>query len=609
MTSPSNSNDNLLSLITVTEILDNIPAEIFIKDKDSNYIFINRYCEDMWGIPRNALYGTNGSDFFDPEKVQRFIENDKKVFQLGSQLDYEDMYWDVNRKEYRNSKIIKTAIFDQDNKPLFSIGVEIDITSRIRAEAALRERDEKLRAFYQLASFGIALRNIKGEFIEFNESFRQITGYSSQELLSLNISDLTPHKYRQSDEIRTRDLLEKRHPGPYIKEYIRKDGKLVSVRINGVLITGTDDQKYVWTIVEDVSERNRTEIDLQIAAIALEAQIGIFVTDSSGVILKVNQAFTKDTGFTPEDAVGKTPRILRSGVQSEEFYVELRKKVRLSGVWEGTIWNRNKKGEIYPVLMTIKNVQNSDGITTHYVATQVNIHERKQAERQLAEQTKKLRELSDHLLSVREEERNRLALELHDELGQLLTAMKIDIKRMRNRQMDATEMEITLSEMATLVDDTITSVKRIAANLRPAMLNELGLRPALEWLCEDFSKRYDYIQCKFVCTIANFNIDGERATAIYRVVQECLTNVVKHSNATKVHVAVGIIGQNKLFISVQDNGIGMQEASEHNGFGMLGMRERVRVLGGQFEVSSIPDEGVTIDVIMPMHSQITGEEK
>lgn len=608
MTAPAKSDDNLLSLITVAELLDNIPVEIFIKDKDSNYIFINKYCEQMWGIPRNALYGTNGSDFFPAEKVQRFIENDKKVFQLGTQLDYVDQIWDVNKNEYRTSKIIKTAIFDQNKSPLLSIGVEVDITSRIRTEAALRAHDEKLRALYESTSFGIALKSLRGEFIEFNESFRQITGYTSDELRTLSVSDLTPQKYRDSDERHTREVLDKGNAGPYFKEYLRKDGELVAVRINGILITGADDQKYVWAIVEDISERNRTKIDLQIAAIALEAQISIFVTDSNGVILKVNQAFTKDTGFTPEDAVGKTPRILRSGMQTEEFYAGLWEKVRLSGAWEGTIWNRNKKGEIYPVLMTIKSVQNSDGITTHYVATQVNIHERKQAERQLAEQTAKLRELSDHLLSVREEERNRLALELHDELGQLLTAMKIDIKRVRKGQMDAAEMETTLSEMATLVDDTISSVKRIAANLRPAMLNELGLRPALEWLCEDFSKRYNFIQCKFVCTIANFDIDGDRATAIYRVVQECLTNVVKHSNASKVHVSVGIIGQNRLFISVQDNGIGIQETSEKNGFGMIGMRERVRVLGGQFEVSSNPDEGVTVDVILPMRADIIGDD-
>ena len=607
MNSLPNAIDNPLSSIALTELLDNIPLEIFIKDKDSKFIFINRYCEQRWGVPRTELYGTKGDTFFSPEKVQQFIKNDQEVFQLGVPADFTDRYRDAKLQEDRDTKIIKTAMYDRDRNPLFLIGVEMDVTSQVCAQTRLRERDEKLRVFCQLTSLGIALKGMDGKFIDFNEAFRQITGYSSEELLALKVQDLTSPDDLKKDELRLTELMETGRFGPYLKEYRRKDGGLVSIRVHGILIAGVNEQKYVWTIAEDISERNKAEIDMQIAAVALEAKIGIFVTDSKGVILKVNQSFTDETGFTSADALGKTPKILRSGVQDAEFYIELWKQIIQSGSWEGMLWNRKKNGEIYPVLMTIKSVKDNHGITTHYVATQINIHERKQAERQLAEQAEKMHELSDHLLTVREEERNRLALELHDELGQLLTAMKIDIKRMRNRPMDAAQLDSTLAELAMLADETITSVKRISANLRPAMLNELGLRPALEWLCEDFSRRYVGISCKFVWTIPNYDIDGDCATAVYRVVQECLTNVVKHANASKVHVAVGVINQNKLFISVQDNGSGMSQTSAQPGFGIAGMRERVRALGGRFEVSSIPDEGVTVDVIMPMQTEFSGD--
>lgn len=152
-----------------------------------------------------------------------------------------------------------------------------------------------------------------------------------------------------------------------------------------------------------------------------------------------------------------------------------------------------------------------------------------------------------------------------------------------------------------MVDETLDAVRRIASDLRPIMLDELGLKAALEWLIEDFEKRYRGIGCNLVIALDGQTIKGKIATAAYRIVQECLTNVVRHAEASKVHIAVGIDQRQQLFISVQDNGRGLPEQqTRRSGFGLVGMRERVNALKGEFALESIPGDGVSVDVTIPL---------
>ncbi len=154
------------------------------------------------------------------------------------------------------------------------------------------------------------------------------------------------------------------------------------LRLNGLLIHSNDGQDYIWSIVEDISDRQRIEGDLRIAATAFEAHVGIVVTDARGVILRVNRAFSEDTGFSAEEAVGQTPRLLRSGRHDAAFYAVMWDSIRTNGSWQGEIWGRRKNGEIYLKWLTISAVAGSDGATSHYVSTQTDLSERKALEEQ-----------------------------------------------------------------------------------------------------------------------------------------------------------------------------------------------------------------------------------
>ncbi len=222
---------------------------------------------------------------------------------------------------------------------------------------------------------------------------------------------------------------------------------------------------------------------------------------------------------------------------------------------------------------------------------------------ELAKINEQLRNLTAHVDAVREGERTSIAREIHDELGQVLTAIKMDVswiaKRLENEQgWLADKAEETLQ----MVDGAIQSVKRISAELRPGVLDDIGLAAAIEWAAKDFQKRAG-IACKVSVHPENITVDRMRSTALFRILQESLTNIVRHANASRV--AVSLQEENrKIVLTVKDNGKGIskEEIMSPHAFGLIGMRERVQFLGGEVAVTGAPGQGTSISVTLPVDS-------
>lgn len=209
----------------------------------------------------------------------------------------------------------------------------------------------------------------------------------------------------------------------------------------------------------------------------------------------------------------------------------------------------------------------------------------KRAEAALRDSRDRLRELSAALQSIREEEKTRIARELHDELGQALTALKMDASAIASELMPAqTELAKRAEDMKQSIDQTVASMRRIAADLRPLMLDNLGLAPTLEWLTRDFSQRAG-IPVELVMPHEELGASGDAATAVFRIVQEALTNVARHAQATRVQVEITRAAGDVL-VRVTDDGCGMNDDDHRKArsFGLLGMRERAYVLGGSFSI-------------------------
>ncbi|MBC8751139.1 MULTISPECIES: PAS domain-containing sensor histidine kinase [Paraburkholderia] len=256
-------------------------------------------------------------------------------------------------------------------------------------------------------------------------------------------------------------------------------------------------------------------------------------------------------------------------------------------------------GEEFPLEASISQIR--DGDTRLYTVMLRDVTERVKAERAQQQAREELRELSANLQKIREEEKTRIARELHDDLGQQLTALKMDISSVE-QALDASASALVceqLQGMRRLIDVTVASVRRIAADLRPVMLDDLGLIPAIEWLSNDFTNRYG-IDVKRDIETGDARFSPAGATALFRIVQEALTNVARHADATLVTLSLHA-GNQTFVLRIADNGQGAHRMAEPAGksFGLLGIRERAHMLGGAVDIHTTRGEGFVLTVTIP----------
>jgi len=216
----------------------------------------------------------------------------------------------------------------------------------------------------------------------------------------------------------------------------------------------------------------------------------------------------------------------------------------------------------------------------------------------LRESEEKLRRLAAHLISVREEERTHIAREIHDELGQVLTGLKMEVTGLAKRLTDRALVEKT-DAMCELIDSTVQTVRKIATGLRPDMLDDMGLVAAVGWQAKEFQKRTG-IRCRVKLPPETTRLDIDLATTTFRIFQEILTNVARHARATRVDIEL-VLGEKLVALEVVDNGVGIPDAELHakKSLGLLGMQERALLFGGEVEISGSPGRGTRVSVRIP----------
>jgi len=228
------------------------------------------------------------------------------------------------------------------------------------------------------------------------------------------------------------------------------------------------------------------------------------------------------------------------------------------------------------------------------------IDERRRAEDHLRNSEENLRALAARLQSVREEESTRIAREIHDELGQALTGLKMDLTWVAKKlRPDQKTLVAKTESMFGLIDGTIQSVRKIATRLRPEVLDELGLAPAIEWQAKEFQKRSG-IRCKLSLPAEAPPLGRERSTAAFRIFQELLTNIARHANATRIDIAMQADSE-VLVLQVEDNGAGIDGAVTFSpkSLGLMGMRERVLPFGGEIQITGVQGQGTKVKVSIP----------
>ena len=354
-----------------------------------------------------------------------------------------------------------------------------------------------------------------------------------------------------------------------------------------------------------LAERRSGTSQARLDAIVDSAMDAMITVDAAHIVVLFNRAAEQTFGVRREEALGAPlerflPQRYRGAHRGhiEQFGHTGITSRRMADT--STLWALRADGTEFPIEASIS--QAGEPGQRFYTVILRDITRRKKAQDALQEQQQELRRLSAQVLEAREEEKTRIARELHDELGQLLTALKMDLAWLRERlppgDADAAQRA---AQMGLVLDQTVSSTRRISSDLRPLMLDDLGLAEAANWLVGDFASRSG-VQCEVRMPGDGLleGLDKPVATAIYRALQESLTNIARHAGARKAWVSVGA-DNGEIFFEVEDDGRGIEPAdlAKARSLGLKGMRERVTYLGGSIEVARAPRGGTRVRVRLP----------
>lgn len=472
-------------------------------------------------------------------------------------------------------------------------------------EEVLRDRDIE-EGFYS------ALENIvragiyivqDGKFRFANHYASKFLGYAREDIIGQNSIDFVHPDDREMVIANAREMLAGRRHSSYEFRSIAEDGSIHWIE-EIVRPTQYEGRKAVLGNIMEVTERVESRkkqkeletLEASILAAIPHAVIGL----KDRRIIFANDGVQSVFGWNEEELRGKSTRILYRTEEDYEKMAGLYSRLKRQKTVLTEFPCRRKDGTDIECMVSASRIGESLK-EKDIVITYEDITERERAKNELERSREQLRNLYANLQSVREKERTNIARELHDELGQLLTALNTDLIMLQRK---IPESEVALVKktdaMVKLVDMTMNTLKRIYMDLRPGMLDHLGLIDAIRWQMEEFRKR-SAIECTIITEPDEIDLDAELSTTIFRIFQETLTNILRHAEATKVHVRIRK-RKKTIDLVVRDNGKGIREEAltKTDSFGLLGIRERAIALGGTAEISGEKGKGTTVNVRIPL---------
>jgi two-component system sensor histidine kinase UhpB len=358
--------------------------------------------------------------------------------------------------------------------------------------------------------------------------------------------------------------------------------------------------------IESAIDKRRVQEELRLSkerfnTLAKVSTVGIFLASADGFFLYVNERWSDITGLTYDQAFGDGFLNAIHSHDRKRIRTEWHRCVREQSPFQSEyrIFRESDKKELWVMGQALPEI-NADGSLAGFVGTITDITERMLAEIEIDSSRKQLRALTVRLQNIREEERTHIAREIHDDLGQALTGLKMDLVWMNNKLQSSDEaVQKRLKAMIELADATIHKVRKLATDLRPGILDDIGLAAAIEWQGKDFSERTG-IDFTFHLD-EQIQMDEKRSTAFFRIFQESLTNVIRHAQAKNVAISLRKDGSNVL-LTIEDNGKGIaqNELANPRSVGILGMKERAASFNGEVNVLGVPNKGTTVHVRIPL---------
>lgn len=585
-------------------LFDSVTDAIFIHDLRGRFLEVNRVACECLKCSREELLRMRTSDIdafryagLTPEHMETLCQsrhvNTKTTHQRqdGTQVPIELSSQII---EYNGS----TAV----------LSIARDVTERKQTEEMLRQSEEIYRAVVKQIADAIYLIDLETRYLlESNPAFQRLLGYTPEELKELTIYDLVAHE-KENINYHIEQVISQIEHFHGERKLRRKDGTLLDVEVTANLITYAG-RKVICAVARDISERKRAEKALRESerkySMLVESSLtGIYI-DQDGKIAFTNNKFAEIYGYSRNELEGmETWKLVHP--EDRALTQEMRAR-RLRGEetpLEYEARGLKKDGEI--IWVTRRNTRIEYNGKPAVLGNVGEITQRKAMEKKLQESENKLRLLSSHLLTAQERERRRISIELHDELGQSLLALKLQVRAIeRKLGGDQSALRDDCKFTLKYIDQTIENVSRLSRDLSPSILEDLGLTAALRWLMEDFLKHQSNIKISLDMMEIDSLFSQEGQIIIYRIFQEAFTNIVKHAKAANIYVVINKKDGDVCF-SVEDDGRGFdveevftRHATE-KGLGLAAMDERIRMLGGFLDIKSKKGRGAKITFILPI---------
>ena len=511
------------------------------------------------------------------------------------------------------------SLIDYQNRPAI-LATVIDMTQRWEAEAALRASEEKFRYLVEKMNDGLGICDTQQRIVYVNPRFCELIGYSEEELLGRQVTEFLDETNRQIFA----EKFGRRREGeeaPDQLTWTRQDGTQLPTLISPRPLFDKNGRfQGSFAILTDITLYHQAEAALQrreqyFRQLTENVSDVIGLLTADGLIKYLNPTVVRLLGFAPQELVGtsffalvhpsevETLRqlfqrlLLQQTAEDFSTVVQVRHQ---SGTWH--LWQIKGKNLLAePVMAGI--VINAQDIT-----------EQKNLEEALQQSAKKLRTLTAQIFAAQETERRRLSLELHDELGQSLTALKLQLRAIANKlRKDQTKLKEECSQMLTYINGVVENVRRLSHDLCPSLLENVGLGAALRHLLENFRRFYQISDNLQELDNIEAILPAAAKIHLYRIFQELLTNIDKHAQANAIHLEVQRLNH-RLAVTVADNGVGfppgeVDPKTGQTGLGLSAISERILMLGGTLDIQNQPQGGTRIHFTVPLQKKSLPKKK
>jgi PAS domain S-box-containing protein len=582
------------------------PTGIYLTDSVGKCLYVNPAWCKMAGLTPKEAFGDGWIKAIHPDDSVR-------IFSEWNDFVKGNIQWE---SEYRFKDAGGNIIWVYGTATLFKrkggliegvIGVNLDITDRKLAEEAFRKSHDLLDATFDSLNDAIFILDDQAAIVECNLAASRIFGYSQDEIKGQTteflhvdesaLAEFRQHLYSATEAEGRLDLFEFRMK--------RRDGTIFATEHSVIPLLIVQGRRSGWvSVVRDITERKQMKSDLiasedNLSGIASNTPDHIIVQDNK---LRYTFVINPQLGLTKEQYIGRSDFDIGLSQKDAVHLTSIKRKVLETGnPVKVTIPLKNLSGKKEYFDGSFIPRFDPDGKVNGLIGYFRNVTIQKKSIERIKKYQKKLLSLNRHLEEVRENERNQIAMNLHDDLGQRLTSLNLDLGWMKSRMgVQSQGVRKKMEEMSQLIIETIESIKEVSSFFRPSILYELGLIPAFAWQLEKFGKQSG-IKYNFFFKPDEFRIDDHISLIIYRILQESLTNIIRHSEASSVDIVL-IYKKTKIELSIKDNGVGIDKVKVNSitSMGIAGLMERVKSVSGTFSVIGEKGSGTTLIASIPL---------